>query len=82
MRTGGLTYEDLVAAPAAAMAPRPSGLGIASAPADLPHVTGSTARLAPSHGLSGNPGRFEHGDIALRVDDSGDRRCRRASGGW
>ena len=37
--------------------------------ADLSHITGTVVRLGPAHGLSGNPSRFKHGDIALRPDD-------------
>lgn len=67
-RTGRLTYEDLVEQPAAAISAALSDLGITTDAHDLPHIAGNTARLGASHGLSGNPGRYDTGDIILRAD--------------
>ena len=40
-----------------------------SADADLPTVDDGRVVLGPSHGLSGNPGRFRSGALELRRDD-------------
>jgi hypothetical protein len=72
-----LRYEDLVDRPAAAIQAAAADLGLGLGPADLSHIDGRTATLGTSHGLSGNPGRFETGDIELRPDT----RWRTALGG-
>ncbi len=62
-------YEDLMARPRAAMTSMLAALGAGATDDDLAHVGDHDVTLAPSHGLSGNPGRFEHGTLALRPDD-------------
>lgn len=65
-----LAYEDLVERPVPAIVSCLGRLGVGTSPhTDLPHISGRTARLGASHGLSGNPGRYEHGEIHLRSDD-------------
>ena len=46
-----------------------ASLGVPLAAADLPAVEDGRVVLGPSHGLSGNPGRFRSGPIELRRDD-------------
>lgn len=70
---GGLTstrlrYEDLVDRPAAAIQAAAADIGLDLGPRDLSHIDGRTATLGTSHGLSGNPGRYETGVIELRPD--------------
>ena len=43
-------------------------LDVPLGPADLP-VAGGEVALQPSHGLSGNPGRFRSGRVPLKRDD-------------
>ncbi len=62
-------YEDLMARPRAAMAALLTALGASASDNDLAHVGDHDVTLAASHGLSGNPGRFEHGILDLRPDD-------------
>lgn len=64
-----MAYEDFVLDPARALAEALHALGL-PVPADgLGHVDGHRLRLAPSHGLSGNPARFRHGTLVLRTDE-------------
>lgn len=62
-----LRYEDLLAAPAAALATLADTLGLGTA---LPFLTGTTAHLTAAHTASGNPMRFTVGPVELRRDDS------------
>lgn len=64
-----MRYEDLVAAPAAAVLQALGRLGLPDEPTLLPHVDGSTATLGPSHGIGGNPSRFRNGPQELRLDE-------------
>lgn len=69
VRSARLRYEDFVADPVASLVAATAALGLPLGPADLPTVHAGAFRLAPSHGLSGNPSRFRSGEIALRPDD-------------
>jgi hypothetical protein len=62
-------YEDLMAGPRAAMSSMLTTLGAGVTADDLAHVGDHDVTLSASHGLSGNPGRFEHGTLDLRPDD-------------
>ncbi|WP_113701998.1 sulfotransferase family protein [Nonomuraea lactucae] len=62
-----LRYEDLVTDPRATLTSLAQELGL---PAELPFVTGSTARLTMAHTASGNPMRFTVGPLGLALDDS------------
>lgn len=67
--SGRLRYEDFIVDPAGALATACADLGIALARADLPVLADGSVELGPSHGLSGNPGRFRSGTVELRRDD-------------
>jgi hypothetical protein len=69
VRSARMRYEDFVADPAGTLHAATARLGVPIGPGDLPVVGGTTVRLAPSHGLSGNPSRFRSGSVALRRDD-------------
>jgi hypothetical protein len=62
-------YEDFVADPVGSLVTAARGLGLSLASGDLPPVDETGIELAPSHGLSGNPGRFRSGTVPLRRDD-------------
>ena len=62
-----MRYEDIVAAPAESMAEICRWIG--EPPPNLSFLDGSQARLAAAHTVSGNPVRFQTGDLTLRVDD-------------
>jgi hypothetical protein len=64
-----LRYEDLLQDPALALIRAGAELGLPLAPGDLSHVQGHRLHLDPSHGLSGNPSRFEVGQVDLRADE-------------
>ncbi|WP_182523395.1 sulfotransferase [Nocardioides dongkuii] len=69
VRSARLRYEDFVADPVPSLVRATAALGLRLDPGDLPAVEGGRVHLGPSHGLSGNPGRFRSGDLALRRDD-------------
>ncbi len=68
-----LRYEDFMADPVPATARLVEGVGM---PAPLPFTADQTVRLAPTHSVSGNPGRFRLGDVTLRLDDEWRHRMR------
>lgn len=63
-----IRYGDFVTEPAKAIRAALHRLGVELTDDDLAHIDGTTVTLAPSHGISGNPSRFRHGDVALRPD--------------
>ena len=63
-----IRYEDLVADPVRTLVAATATLDVPLGPADLP-VAGGEVVLQPSHGLSGNPGRFRSGRVPLKRDD-------------
>jgi hypothetical protein len=69
VRSARLRYEDFVAEPVDSLVSAIAALGLPLLPADLPVVTDGRVVLEPSHGLSGNPGRFRSGAVELRRDD-------------
>src|SRR4051812_19679397 len=68
VRSARMRYEDFVADPVGALGSATAALGVPLDAADLPVVDGTTVRLEPSHGLSGNPSRFRSGGVVLRRD--------------
>jgi hypothetical protein len=64
-----LRYEAFVADPVGTLVTATASLGVPLSPGDLPAVEEGRVVLGPSHGLSGNPGRFRSGPIELRQDD-------------
>ncbi len=63
-----LRYEDFVADPLQALVAATAELGVLLEPGDLPSLDDGRIVLEPSHGLSGNPGRFRSGSVELRPD--------------
>jgi hypothetical protein len=64
-----LRYEDFVADPVGALARATAELGVPLSRSDLPVVVEGRLQLDSSHGLSGNPSRFQVGTLTLRRDD-------------
>jgi Sulfotransferase family len=64
-----LRYEAFVADPIGTLVAATASLGVPLSTADFPSVVDGRVELGPSHGLSGNPGRFRSGSIELRRDD-------------
>ncbi len=64
-----LLYEDFIADPVGSLVEVTTQLGVPLRAADLPTVANGQVELGPSHGLSGNPGRFRSGPLVLRRDD-------------
>lgn len=63
-----LRYEDLITDPEASIRAILSMVGRPDAPMDF--VRGTEVELAPTHSVSGNPVRFAHGPVNLRIDDA------------
>ncbi|WP_210440880.1 sulfotransferase [Nocardioides xinjiangensis] len=59
-------YEDFMARPGDEIARLVATTGVHAA---LPFTDERTVRLAATHSVSGNPGRFTVGDVSLRPDD-------------
>jgi hypothetical protein len=75
LRTKGIPvtrvrYEDLVSDPRQTVERLLEGVGITPGPGGLDHIEGHAVHLGPSHGVSGNPSRFRHGEISLRADET------------
>jgi hypothetical protein len=68
-RSERLLYEDFVADPVGSLVDAAARLGVPLSATDLPALDDGRVVLGPSHGLSGNPGRFRSGAIELRRDD-------------
>lgn len=73
-RSVRVRYEDVVGRPADAIAE----LGRVASHERLAFVDGNTVTLGADHTVAGNPMRFAHGRVALRLDD-GWRRSMRAT---
>jgi glycosyltransferase involved in cell wall biosynthesis len=65
-----LRYEDFVAHPPQAVARVVRELGFSPAADDLAHVGAHEIDLPESHGLAGNPSRFQVGTVAVRADEA------------
>ncbi len=64
-----LRYEDFTADPVGTLVSATAELGVPLSRDDLPAVVEGRVELGSSHGLSGNPSRFQVGALALRRDD-------------
>jgi len=67
--TSRLCYEEFVADPVRSLVAAAEELGLPLTAEDLPALEDGRVVLGPSHGLSGNPGRFRTGPLELRRDD-------------
>lgn len=63
-----LPYEEFVAHPRQSTAHVLHTLGLSEYAGDLAHIGPSSISLPSSHGISGNPSRFAHGSVPLRLD--------------
>jgi Glycosyl transferase family 2/Sulfotransferase family len=70
LRVTRVRYEDFVRRPREAVDAALADLGLSTGSSDLAHVTDGGVVLGSSHGLSGNPSRFSHGEIMLRPDEA------------
>jgi Glycosyl transferase family 2/Sulfotransferase family len=70
LRVTRMRYEDFVRGPRSAVSAALTDLGLSPGPSDLAHVGDGRVVLGNSHGLSGNPSRFSHGQVALRADEA------------
>lgn len=62
-------YEDFVRQPRQTVERALAKLGVPlPQPSHLAHIGDGSVTLGPSHGISGNPGRFREGDITLAAD--------------
>ena len=61
-------YEDFVGDPAATLARARRDLGFDDTPEALGHIGPDAITLPASHGVAGNPSRFESGTVTLRPD--------------
>jgi glycosyltransferase involved in cell wall biosynthesis len=73
-----LRYEDFVADPPRVTAEVVRRLGLDLAAADLGHVGLKRIELPESHGVAGNPSRFQVGSVAVRADEAWRRSMRPA----
>lgn len=64
-----IRYEDFVRDPCGELRRAESALGLTMSPDSLLHVRPSAVELPASHGVAGNPSRFEHGLVTLRADE-------------
>lgn len=65
-----LRYEDFVTDPAASLSRVRRNLGFDDAPESIAHVRGHQIELPMSHGIAGNPSRFDRGGLEVRPDDA------------
>lgn len=72
--TARLRYEDFIADAKSALLDVSARLDLGLSLPDLAHIDGNTVELGASHGLSGNPGRFNVGSTNLKSDTGWRRR--------
>jgi hypothetical protein len=65
-----IRYERFVADPVGTLRDVADFVGLTLGPADLSFLSADRASLASAHTVSGNPMRFQVGDVAVRRDDS------------
>lgn len=63
-------YEDFVRQPREVVAAALAALGLPREDAQIGHIKGTALHLSVSHGLSGNPARFQDGTITLSADEA------------
>jgi len=76
LRRNGITYarlryEDMIRAPAEALAGTLTRLGFPAQ--DFSFINGATVKLGSNHAISGNTVKFNSGAVTLRVDDEWQR---------
>ncbi len=64
-----LRYEQLIEDPRAQLEKLLENLGLMAPDRTLDFLKGACANLPPTHGIAGNPMRFDQGLVRLRVDD-------------
>jgi hypothetical protein len=65
-----LRYEDLAAEPRPALGTLVDALGLPATDDEaLAFLSGTLARVQVGHSVSGNPMRFQHGDLRIAADD-------------
>ena len=64
-----LRYEDLAAEPHRALITLSETLGLPVADDAFAFLSGHRARVQVGHSVSGNPMRFQHGDLRIAADD-------------
>jgi GT2 family glycosyltransferase len=69
-RSARMRYEDFVDDPRGRLATALRELGLAEYAGQLGHVHRDRIELPQSHGVAGNPSRFEHGVVPLRSDEA------------
>ncbi|WP_298886969.1 sulfotransferase [uncultured Serinicoccus sp.] len=69
-RTATVRYEDLIPSPRPVIKSALQELGVEVEHGALDHVGDGVAHLPSSHGLSGNPSRFQQGEVPLRMDEA------------
>jgi hypothetical protein len=70
LRVTRVRYEDFVCQPRRAVEAALTQLGLAPGPAQLSHIDGTRVMVGKSHGLSGNPSRFQDGETILQSDEA------------
>lgn len=65
-----LRYEDFAADPGHELRRVLNELGLRGYSDQLEHVRGHELELGQSHGVAGNPSRFEHGVVSVRADNA------------
>jgi hypothetical protein len=65
-----MRYEDFVGLTRRTVADALGVLGVPATPSHLAHVANGRVSLGASHGLSGNPSRFQGGEVTLRMDEA------------
>jgi hypothetical protein len=65
-----MRYEEFVSHPRRAVEKALTELGLGYEPQDLRHIGDGRLTLSASHGIAGNPSRFNEGEITLRADEA------------
>lgn len=69
-RSAFMRYEDFVQRPRDEVSAALTKLGLRYADCDLRHIQCGIVELPETHGVAGNPSRFQHGRVALQADDA------------